>query len=96
MILRRPSAAACRPKSARRVRVGGERRVSLARHRDVGTQHLKSTPTASFLFLDYRTPERGPEVRHASGLGHPQASRHPGKKKIPFPKFECCLVLNDC
>ena len=41
MILRRPSAAACRPKSARRVRVGGERRVSLARHRDVGTQHLK-------------------------------------------------------
>jgi hypothetical protein len=29
-ILRRPSAAACRPKSARRVRVGGERRVSLA------------------------------------------------------------------
>ena len=47
MILRRPSAAACRPKSARRVRVGGERRVSLARHRDVGTQHLKTTPTAS-------------------------------------------------
>ena len=47
MILRRPSAAACRPKSARRVRVGGERRVSLARHRDVGTQHLKTIPTAS-------------------------------------------------
>jgi hypothetical protein len=47
MILRRPSAAACRPKSARRVRVGGERRVGLARHRDVGTQHLKTTPTAS-------------------------------------------------
>jgi hypothetical protein len=47
MILRRPSAAACRPKSARRVRVGGERRVSLARHRDVGTQHLKTTPSAS-------------------------------------------------
>ena len=47
MILRRSSAAACRPKDARRVRVGGERRVSLARHRDVGTQHLKTTPTAS-------------------------------------------------
>ena len=42
MTLRRSSAAACRPKSARRVRVGGERRVSLARHRDVGTQHLKT------------------------------------------------------
>ena len=47
MILRRSSAAACRPKSARRVRVGVERRVSLARHRDVGTQHLKTTPTAA-------------------------------------------------
>jgi hypothetical protein len=47
MILRRSSAAACRPKSARRVRVGVERRVSLARHRDMGTQHLKTTPTAS-------------------------------------------------
>ena len=47
MILRRSSVAACRPKSARRVRVGVERRVSLARHRDVGTQHLKTTPTAS-------------------------------------------------
>ena len=47
MILRRPSAAACRPKSARRVRVGGERRVSLARHRDVGTQHLTPPPSAS-------------------------------------------------
>ena len=41
MILRRPSAAACRPKSARRVRVGGERRVSLARHRDVGFKRLR-------------------------------------------------------
>jgi len=29
------------------VRVGVERGVSLARHRDVGTQHLKTTPTAS-------------------------------------------------
>ena len=47
MILRRSSAAACRPKSARRVRVGGERRVSLARLRDVGTQHRKNTPSAS-------------------------------------------------
>ena len=51
MILRRPSAAACRPKSARRVRVGVERGVSLARHRDVGTQHLKTTPTANPYFM---------------------------------------------
>ena len=55
MILRRPSAAACRPKSARRVRVGGERRVSLARHRDVGTQHLQmraSFPPEIYFSID--------------------------------------------
>ena len=42
MILRRPSAAG--PKSARRVRVGGERRVSLARQHDVGTRNTEKHP----------------------------------------------------
>ena len=42
MILRRPSAAACCPKSARRVRVGGKRRVNVARHRDGCVSSVKS------------------------------------------------------
>ena len=51
MILRRPSAAACRPKSARRVRVGVERvRVSLAGDRDViESKHRREMVGATML-----------------------------------------------
>jgi hypothetical protein len=63
MILRRPSAAACRPKSARRVRVGVERRVSLARHHDVGTQ------LDFFFFSDVRALFKKVSTRPFSRLG---------------------------
>jgi hypothetical protein len=72
MILRRPSLSCGVPPNQRargeRVRVGGERRVSLARHRDVGTQHLTTTPSAS-------SPGRTPEEHAAAKAGSGQRRR---------------------
>jgi hypothetical protein len=45
-----PEAVSCGVPPKERAASAGRRRtcgVSLARHRDVGTQHLKTTPTAS-------------------------------------------------